>query len=90
MLEKGDTHYYNYDVKCTDVENYPTPRFASEFGFQSFDSLYTLAPVTIPSDWYADSRAMLHRQHHQNGTRELEYQMEVRFLLLLLLLLLYC
>ena len=67
----GDVHFYTYDTKCTDLSVYPTPRFASEFGFQSFPSFQSLRSVSLPEDWSPMSPLMEHRQHHPNGTQEL-------------------
>ena len=36
--EYGDLHYYNYADDCEDWTTYPTARFISEHGFQSFPS----------------------------------------------------
>jgi hypothetical protein len=62
----GDVHYYNYDMDCWDLLSYPRPRFASEYGFQSFPSFQTLAPVSDGDlgDWNFNSSFMQHRQHH--------------------------
>jgi hypothetical protein len=62
----GDVHYYNYDADCWDVSTFPRPRFASEYGFESFPSLLTLAPVSNQSlgDWSYNSAFLEHRQHH--------------------------
>ena len=73
----GDVHYYNYDALCTDVSTFPTPRFASEYGFQAFPSLITLSAISQPSDWAPTSPLMVHRQHHTNGTQQLMNQMAV-------------
>lgn len=51
----------------------------SEFGFQSFPSLYTLSPVLLPSDLTYNSSAMNHRQHHDGGTDQLVNQLKMHF-----------
>jgi len=43
----GDVHYYNYNDDCTNVTFFPTPRFASEFGFQSHPSVFSWLEVCI-------------------------------------------
>jgi beta-mannosidase len=63
----GDVHYYNYAADCWNISTYPRPRFASEFGVQSFPSLLTLQEVSIPTDWDWNSTFTAHRQHHQDG-----------------------
>ena len=73
----GDVHFYNYDLLCTDVTQYPTPRFASEYGFQSFPSIQTWQPVSLPDDWTYDSDLMNHRQHHADGTTQLINEVSV-------------
>jgi beta-mannosidase len=70
----GDTRHYDYTSLCTDVANFPRGRFTSEYGWQSFPSLQTLAPVTQPADWQVTSELMLQRQHHPNGNAELVAQ----------------
>ena len=67
----GDVHYYNYLADGWNPNNYPTTRFASEYGFQSFPSLKSLSEVSIPSDWSIQSEFADHRQHHPNGNDEL-------------------
>ena len=39
---------YDYDDYCTDVTKFPRPRFASEFGFQSYPSFNSLANISSP------------------------------------------
>jgi len=43
------------------------PRFASEFGIQSWCSMETLLPVSVPVDRDVDSDFVSHRQHHPQG-----------------------
>ena len=59
----GDIHNYNYDSDCWDISTYPTPRFSSEYGIQSFSSFELLATVAPPSELHYDSNWMKHRQH---------------------------
>ena len=42
--------FYRYDYKsyCTDVSKFPTPRFASEFGLQSYPSFRAMKNISIP------------------------------------------
>ena len=39
---------YDYNSYCTDVTKFPRPRFASEFGFQSYPSFDTMADISGP------------------------------------------
>lgn len=59
-------------MDCWNVSGYPKPRFASEYGFQSYPSFETLSAVSIKKDWEYNSPFMLHRQHHAEGRWELE------------------
>lgn len=70
----GDVHYYNYLADAWNPNNYPTTRFASEYGFQSFPSLNTLSKVSIPSDLSMQSQFIDHRQHHPGGNNELRIE----------------
>ena len=66
----GDVHYYNYADGPLEWTVYPKTRFASEYGFQSFPSLQTLASVTNVSDLVVpinESLLMEHRQHLPGG-----------------------
>jgi len=77
----GDVHYYNYGADCWDVTTFPRPRFASEYGFQSFPSYLSLKPVSSADDWTFMSPFMLHRQHHGNGNNEILEQVKLHFIL---------
>jgi beta-mannosidase len=79
---EGDLHYYNYAPDCTDVSTYPSPRFASEYGYQSYPSLYTWQKVV--NEAAGDLRSpysplMLHRQHHSGGTNQVVAQVQNYF-----------
>jgi hypothetical protein len=75
----GDNHYYNYDTLCTDVRSFPNSRFVSEYGWQSFPSLRTLQPDSVPTDWSPYSDLMRHRQHHAQGTEQIESMLDRMF-----------
>ena len=68
LLLLFSVHFYDYYMDCWDVSGYPKPRFASEYGFQSYPSFETLAAVSVPGDWTYNSAFMDHRQHHGNGS----------------------
>lgn len=68
----GDVHFYNYTSDSWDWKSYPVPRFASEYGFQSFPSFETIQNVSISSDWtYPLSAFINHRQHSILGGLEI-------------------
>lgn len=67
----GDVHYYQYVEDSWDWTIYPRPRFASEYGFQSWPSFETLSKVSEPEDWDFNSAFMEHRQHHPFGNLEI-------------------
>ena len=60
-------HFYNYGVKGWDWRTFPTPRFASEYGFESWCNLETLYDVSSAADRVPGSNFTEHRQHHTNG-----------------------
>ncbi|KAG2466529.1 beta-mannosidase [Polypterus senegalus] len=70
----GDTHFYNYTNDCWDWKKFPKPRFASEYGFQSWPSFSTLQKISIPEDWDFISSFTDHRQHHLKGNKEMIMQ----------------
>ncbi|MEE6460575.1 hypothetical protein FKM82_001012 [Ascaphus truei] len=70
----GDVHYYNYLTDCWDWKSYPKPRFASEYGFQSWPSLSTVEKASAPEDWSYTSKFASHRQHHSSGNEEMFFQ----------------
>jgi len=61
-------HDYNYTRDSWNATEYAVPRFASEFGLQSWCSPETLAVVSWPTvDWDLNSSFVSHRQHHPHG-----------------------
>jgi len=44
---------YDYTDLCTDVTKFPRPRFASEFGFQSYPSFESMKEISIPEVMYS-------------------------------------
>lgn len=77
--DAGDVHFYNYDCDCEDPDSYPQARFISEFGFQTMPSFLTYQPVSVVSDWDADSPLMLYRQRHENGNQQIQAQITRHF-----------
>jgi len=64
----GDVHFYHYGTKAWDWATYPTPRMATEYGYQSWPSSRTLAlGYNNGSDWSLDADMFRHRQHKPVG-----------------------
>uniref|UniRef100_A0A7M5UUN3 Beta-mannosidase n=1 Tax=Clytia hemisphaerica TaxID=252671 RepID=A0A7M5UUN3_9CNID len=70
----GDVHFYDYKKDCWDPDTFPKPRFASEYGYQSYPSFQLLEEVSwkMKDQLYWNSSLMFHRQHHANGNMEIE------------------
>jgi beta-mannosidase len=66
---KGDMHYWSvwHEGKSFEAYYAVTPRFASEFGFQSFPSLQTVGLFAPEQEWNPTSPAMEHHQRHPRG-----------------------
>jgi beta-mannosidase len=72
---RGDMHYWAVWHEGKSFDSYLTvkPRFCSEFGFQSFPSLETIASYARPADLNVTSPVMEHHQRSGTGnTRILE------------------
>ncbi|XP_059478793.1 beta-mannosidase [Neocloeon triangulifer] len=78
----GDIHYYNYLADGWDPAVYPRTRFASEFGFQSYPSMWALRQDVAAGDLDLglNSEIINQRQHHPGGNAELKLQIEHRLL----------
>jgi len=69
----GDVHYYNYRHPLWDWKLFPSAKFASEFGFESYPSLETLAQVIDEKDLtFPISTVVAHHQHHPGGVQQME------------------
>ncbi len=77
-LTEGDSHYWGvwHDGEAFDAFRGKVPRFMSEFGFQSFPSLATIALFASPEDRRIDSDAMLSHQKHPRGNEIIRAYME--------------
>lgn len=76
----GDIHHYDYLSDSFEWTNYPSTRFASEYGFQSYPSFTALTSVSSPADWkYPLTANILHRQHRLTGEAEIKIQMKMHF-----------
>ena len=78
----GDVHYYNYLTNGWNMQEYPLPRFSSEYGFQSLPSIYAILPVaeTI-DDLNINSGFMKHRQHLLLGSAFLRSLISKNFII---------
>ncbi|XP_015514937.1 beta-mannosidase [Neodiprion lecontei] len=76
----GDVHYYNYINNGWDINQYPRPRFASEYGVESIPSIHTLASATKNiDDLKVNSSFMKHRQHLPGGYESMETLVKKNF-----------
>ena len=70
-MRSGDVHFWrvwHFAEPFTDYEKL-TPRFMSEYGFQSFPNIETVKSYTIPSDRDIESPIMLAHQRHPRGNQ---------------------
>ena len=70
-LRSGDTHFWGVWHAAEPFANYEkqTPRFMSEFGFQSFPQIETVNSYTTPADHNIQSAVMLAHQKHPRGNQ---------------------
>ncbi len=66
---KGDMHFWSVWHEGRDFEHYRDvkPRFCSEFGFQSYPSLVTMAEFAAAEDYNISSSVMEHHQRNAGG-----------------------
>ena len=70
-MRSGDVHFWrvwHFAEPFTDYEKL-TPRFMSEYGFQSFPNIETVKSYTIASDRDIESPVMLAHQRHPRGNQ---------------------
>ena len=67
----GDLHYWQVWHAAAPFTEYEKqfPRFMSEYGFQSFPQIETVATYTDPSERYITSPVMLAHQRHPRGNQ---------------------
>ncbi|MFA4947007.1 MAG: glycoside hydrolase family 2 protein [Candidatus Krumholzibacteriia bacterium] len=77
-LTEGDSHYWGvwHDGEAFEAFREKVPRFMSEFGFQSFPSLATIARFAHPEDRRIDSAVMLSHQKAPRGNEIIRTYME--------------
>lgn len=73
----GDVHFYHVNDNVWEWWLYPSAKFVSEYGFQSWSSLHTLSQ-SIPEEAlkYPLTESMVHREHQENGLIYLNHMME--------------
>ncbi|NGP18726.1 beta-mannosidase [Devosia aurantiaca] len=66
---RGDTHYWDvwHSAKSFDAYRTVNPRFASEFGFQSFTSMNVIETFAEPKDRNPSSPVMENHQRNNGG-----------------------
>ena len=66
---EGDAHYWGvwHDAEPFENLEQKVPRFMSEFGFQSFPQLSTIAAFSDSSEWNLNSVVMQNHQKHPRG-----------------------
>ncbi len=70
---RGDMHYWSvwHEGKSFDAYYRVTPRFCSEFGYQSFPSLETIRRYAGPSELNVTSPVMEHHQRNTGGNSKI-------------------
>jgi beta-mannosidase len=73
----GDMHYWSVWHALEPIEKYNdiTPRFMSEFGFQSFPEMSTIKSFAGPDDLRIDSPVMLAHQKNSGGNERIRTYM---------------
>ncbi len=77
----GDNHYWGVwhaEAPYTDYATH-TSRFMSEYGFQSFPTLDSVARYAPESEWRIDSPVMLSHQRHPRGNQLVRTYMDRDF-----------
>ncbi|CAG2112009.1 unnamed protein product, partial [Medioppia subpectinata] len=73
----GDIHYYNDGSRLWDWTTFWSPKFASEYGFQSYPSLETLHSAFDDKDLvYPLAPNVQHHQHHPGGDQTIDKQID--------------
>ena len=77
-LNRGDSHYWGiwHGREPFDVFTRKLPRFSSEYGFQAFPSLETVAAFTDPADRSLFNPILLVHQKHPIGNELISEYME--------------
>ena len=76
--DNGDFHYWTVWHALAPISDYTQqhPRFMSEYGFQSFPEMRTIASFAAPADFAIDSEVMKsHQKNHGGNERILTYML---------------
>ncbi|HEX6717877.1 MAG TPA: glycoside hydrolase family 2 protein [Pyrinomonadaceae bacterium] len=70
-VRSGDLHFWRVWHAAEPFTDYEkqTPRFMSEYGFQSFPNIETVKAYTVPADRDIESPIMLAHQRHPRGNQ---------------------
>ena len=70
-IRSGDLHFWRVWHAAEPFTDYEkqTPRFMSEYGFQSFPNIETVKAYTLPADRDIESPIMLAHQRHPRGNQ---------------------
>ena len=76
----GDVHFYDYSPDCFNDSKYPNAKFVSEYGFQAYPSLQTMAQALLPENLVWPIRPVVaERQHAPLGNQNLLDQIQFNF-----------
>ncbi|RLD45851.1 MAG: glycoside hydrolase family 2 protein [Bacteroidetes bacterium] len=77
-LSNGDSHYWGVWHDAEPFENFNTKvgRFMSEYGFQSYPDIKTIANFADSSMWSTDSKLMRAHQKHSRGNKLIKQYMK--------------
>jgi beta-mannosidase len=80
-MNRGDVHYWDVWHEGAPFSEYETiePRFVSEFGYQSFPSVETIASAVPEGQHNPTAPLMEHHQRHASGNRIILQQMADTF-----------
>ncbi|XP_066254950.1 beta-mannosidase-like [Euwallacea similis] len=69
----GDVHHYDYSKDPWDSNNFPIPRFCSEYGYQSlpFEASWLSDATNTTTDLNINGTFMDWRQHHDTGNNQM-------------------
>jgi beta-galactosidase/beta-glucuronidase len=66
-------------LDCWNPIYYPTPRYASEYGYFSWPSALGMASVTEPEDRVFNSTFLAYRNHHPDGNQRMLEEMALHY-----------
>jgi len=77
-INNGDSHYWGvwHDAEPFENFNSNVGRFMSEYGFQSYPDIRTIASFADSSMWSTDAKVMLAHQKHSRGNKLIKQYMK--------------